>query len=75
VDEQDLLRLQVGDHEDVGPDRAGDLGQCRGDGERYAGRDAHQLPCGDDHLLGVPTAREERAHLVADGPAVDVRAD
>ena len=33
----------------------------------------HQLPGRHGHLLGVPAAGEQRAHLVADGPARDAR--
>ena len=33
------------------------------------GGQRHHLPGGDEHLLGVPAAGEQRAHLVADLPA------
>ena len=71
VDEQDLAGLDVGGHEDVGPDRAGDLRQGRGVHEVDPGRDREQLARGDGDLLGVPPAGQQRADLVADRPAVD----
>ena len=36
--------------------------------------DGHQLPGGDGDLLGVAATGQQRAHLVADGPAGDALA-
>ena len=75
VHEQGLVRLQAGDHEHVGPDRAGHLREGRGALDVHAGRQRHHLPGGHGHLLGVPPGREERAHLVAHLMALDALAD
>jgi hypothetical protein len=75
VDEEDLAGLQRGRHEDVRPDRAGDLrqGSClnlvqpRGDRQHLPGR--------YDDLLGVPAAGEQRAHTITRAPFVDTFTD
>ena len=75
VDEQDLAGLDVRRHEDVGPDGAGDLRQGRGVLEADPGRDREQLARRHGDLLRIPTAGQQRADLVPDGPAVDAVAE
>ena len=69
--QQRLAGLEVGDEEDVGPHRADDFRQGRRVDQGHALRHGQQLPGGHPHLLGVPAAGEQRAHLVADRPVVD----
>ena len=71
MDEERLAGLEVGGQEDVGPDRAGHLGQGGGVDEVDTRRDREQLAGRHADLLGVAAARQQRAHLVADDPAVD----
>ena len=69
--EQGLAGLEVGGEEHVGPHGARDLGKRRRLDERDPGRHRQQLTSGHAHQLGVPPAREQRADLVADRPALD----
>ena len=46
-------------------------GRAAASTSRHAVGHRQQLPGRHPHLLGVPAAGEQRAHLVADGPAVD----
>ncbi len=71
VHQQGLAGAEVGDHEDVRPDRADHLGQGGGLRQAHALGHRQQLTGRHDGLLGVAAAREQRAHLVADGPAAD----
>src|SRR6478609_83903 len=75
VDEQDLAGLDVRRHEDVRPDGAGDLRQGRGVLEADPGWDREQLARRHGDLLRIPTAGEQGADLVPDGPAVDAVAE
>src|SRR6478735_2761442 len=68
VDEQPLAGLDVRGEEDVGPHGARDLGQARRVDEVDAAGHREQLALRDDDLLGVATALEQGAHLVADRP-------
>ena len=71
MDEERLPGGEVRGLEDVGPHRAGHLGQRRGGDEVDAGREREDLPGVDADLLGVPATGEQRADLVADRPQVD----
>ena len=75
VDQQPLPGGERGRHEDVGPHRAGHLGQRRGIDERHPRRDREQLGGWDRDARGIPAAGEQRAGLIADRPPGDVRAD
>lgn len=71
VDQQRLARPQVGDHEHVRPHRRGHLRQRRRRDQVHPFGHRQQLPGRHGGLLRVTTAREQRAHLVAQGPSRD----
>src|SRR5882757_1801311 len=75
VHQQDLAGLQSTGHKHAGPHGAGDLGQAGrlDQGQPFGYR--HQLAGGDGDAFGIAAAGEQRAHLVADFPALDARAD
>ena len=70
-----LAGVEAGDVHEVGPGGAHRLGEARGVDEVEAGRDREQLRRRDDDALGVPAAREQPSHALADAPAADVGAD
>ena len=71
VDEDGLPFPQTGDHHQVGPDRAGNLGKRSRLHQRDSGRHGHHLDGGNHDALGVPAARQECGNVVADPPALD----
>src|SRR5262249_29326759 len=68
VDEERVERAETAVDEDVGPDRAGHLGQAGRIDQADPSRDRQALPGRNRYELGVSAAGEQRAHLVADLP-------
>jgi hypothetical protein len=71
VHEQRLAGAEPGDADQVGPDRAGDLGEARGLDQRYPVRHGKDLAGRYRDLLGVAAAGQQRAHLVAGVESLD----
>ena len=56
MDEEHLSGVQAGGHDDIRPDRRGDLWQRGGVGQRHAARHGHDLAERDGDLLGALVA-------------------
>ena len=75
VDEKRFTMLELAHHEDVGPHRGGHLHESGRIDEADTVRHSSDLSGGDSHVLGISTAGEERADLVADLELGDTFAD
>ncbi|KMS82714.1 hypothetical protein ACZ91_57125 [Streptomyces regensis] len=75
VHQQNVPFGQSGVHHEVRPHRARHLGKTGGGDQFDLARQRQQLARGHGHLLGVATACQQGAHLVADLPLGDALAE
>lgn len=73
--QQQLAVAQARDQHQVGPHRAGDLGQPGRVHQVHPGGDRQQLAGRHRHVLGVPAAGQQRANLLPHRPFGDTVAD